>query len=305
MELRQMEYFVALADEQQFTRAASVCGVTQSGLSAAIRALEEEMGASLFVRSTRRVSPTDAGTALLPFAREMLAQSAKARDAVVRATHQLSGVLRIGAEQCLGVVDVPPLLERFHRRHPLIDIHFTQAGSHELAASVRSGDLDVAFVATTEHLGVLQRVELGRRGLVLLAPADDPLATGRRVTWDELNDREFIDFREAWGVRTLNDSLFDARGIRRRVRCTVDDLHTLLDLVDRGLGIAIVPQHVAGKREAARLATIALPADSTPDWTVSAVVAAAADPSSRHLLDLVDADLRVRQAAEEADTSAA
>ena len=104
MDLRQMEYLVALADEQQFTRAAAVCHVSQSGLSAAIRGLEEELGTTLFDRTTRRVVPTDAGLALLPHARTMLAQAAAARDAVVRATHELSGSLRVGAEQCLGML---------------------------------------------------------------------------------------------------------------------------------------------------------------------------------------------------------
>ena len=75
MDLRQMEYLVALADEQQFTRAAAVCSVSQSGLSAAIRSLEDELGTTLFARTTRRVEPTDAGLALLPFARSMLAQA--------------------------------------------------------------------------------------------------------------------------------------------------------------------------------------------------------------------------------------
>ena len=85
MDFRQMQYLVTLADEEQFTRAASVCGVSQSGLSAAIRALEDELGTSLFDRTTRRVEPTPAGLALLPHARTMLAQAAAARDAVVRA----------------------------------------------------------------------------------------------------------------------------------------------------------------------------------------------------------------------------
>ncbi|WP_159809315.1 LysR family transcriptional regulator, partial [Cellulomonas citrea] len=74
MDLRQMEYVVALADEQQFTRAAAICGVSQSGLSAAIRALEDELGTALFARTTRRVEATDAGLALLPHARAVLAE---------------------------------------------------------------------------------------------------------------------------------------------------------------------------------------------------------------------------------------
>ena len=99
MDLRQMEYLVALADEQHFTRAAALCGVSQSGLSAAIRGLEAELGTVLFSRTTRRVEPTDAGLALLPYARELLTQASAGRDAVVRVTRELSGQLRVGAEQ--------------------------------------------------------------------------------------------------------------------------------------------------------------------------------------------------------------
>ncbi|MBB5921658.1 DNA-binding transcriptional LysR family regulator [Actinoalloteichus hoggarensis] len=290
MDLRQMEYLIALADEQHFTRAAAVCGVSQSGLSAGIRNLEDELGTPLFLRTTRRVEPTEAGLALLPFARTMLAQVAAGRDAVVRATRALSGRLRVGAEQCLGVVDVPPLLERFHRRYPLVDIHFTQAGSHDLVMQVRAGELDVAFVATTEHLATVNPVELGRREVVLLAPPEHPLAVRTHVEWAELRDREFIDFRESWGVRSLNEAACSTHGVGRRVRCTVDDIHTLLDLIRRGLGIALVPRHVAAKPEASALATIRLPPSSAPEWIVSAITANQAEPSAARLLELVDAN---------------
>jgi DNA-binding transcriptional LysR family regulator len=226
----------------------------------------------------------------------MLAQSAAGRDAVVRATHQLSGSLRVGAEQCLGFVDVPPLLERFHRRHPLVDIHFTQAGSHELTAQVRGGELDVAFVATTEHVSTVRTTELGRRPLVLLTPPDDPVAGSGRIAWSQLKDREFVDFRPAWGVRSLNDAAFASHGVRRRVRCTVDDVHTLLDLVHRGLGIALVPEHVASKPQAEGLVRVSLPQDSTPQWVVSAIVAPTADPSAGRLLDILALERESRDA---------
>ncbi|WP_114853253.1 LysR family transcriptional regulator [Brachybacterium sp. YJGR34] len=288
MDLRQMEYVVALADEQQFTRAAAVCRVSQSGLSAAIRSLEDELGTPLFTRTTRRVDLTDAGLALLPFARASLAQAAAGRDAVVRATASLSGRLHVGAEQCLGVVDVPPLLERFHRRYPLVDIHFTQAGSHDLVTQIHAGALDVAFVATTEHLSTVHSRELGRRPVVLLAPPGHPLAAGPTVEWAELRDHEFIDFRDSWGVRSLNEAACSARGASRRVRCTVDDIHTLLDLIHRRLGIALVPQHVAEKPQAAGLATIRLPRETTPEWVVSAVTAHDADASASRLLELLE-----------------
>ncbi|GAB3650184.1 LysR family transcriptional regulator [Glycomyces tarimensis] len=289
MDLRQLEYLVALADERHFTRAAELTGISQSGLSAAIRSLEEELGTGLFTRTTRRVEPTEAGFALLPFARSMLEQAASARDAVVKASRAVSGSLRIGAEQCLGLVDVTALLERFHRRHPRVETQFTQCGSHDLLAMLRAGELDVAFVATDKQLSGLPRTVLGREPLVLLLPPDHRLASRASVRLEGLDDEDFIDFGPAWGVRTMNDAAFTAHGVRRRLRCAVNDVHTLIDLVDRGLGIAVVPRHVAAKPEAGRLRALPLPGSASPEWTVSAVSTAwdRADSPAAHLLELL------------------
>lgn len=289
MDFRQMQYLVTLAEEEQFTRAAAVCGVSQSGLSAAIRALEDELGTSLFDRTTRRVEPTAAGLALLPHARTLLAQAAAARDAVVRATRELSGSLRVGAEQCLGIVDVVSLLDRVHRRYPLLDLDFTQAGSHELVRLVRDGRLDLAFVATEDHLGAVTRLELGRRPMVLLAAPDHQLARVGSLSWSDLTDLDFVDFTDSWAIRSLNDAMCLTNGVTRHVRCTVNDVHTLLDLVHRGLGTAIVPQHVGAKPQAAGLVALAMPA-TTPDWIVSTITG---EPSTATalVLDLLDVDL--------------
>lgn len=285
-----MEYLVTLADEQQFTRAAAVCGVSQSGLSAAIRSLEDELGTTLFNRTTRRVEPTEAGLALLPHARTMLAQAGAARDAVLRATHELSGSLRVGAEQCLGFVDVSALLERVRRRYPLVDLDFTQAGSLDLVAGVRDGSIDIAFVAAGDHLTRVRRTELGRRPVVLLAPPQHPLASLDAVDWADLRETDFVDFQDSWAVRSLNDEMCAAHGVTRRVRCTVNDVHTLLDLVQRGLGVALVPQHVAAKPQAAGLAVRPLPA-SAPPWVVSVVTGESSPASASLLLELLDAEL--------------
>lgn len=285
-----MEYLVALADERQFTRAAEVTGVSQSGLSAAIRNLEVELGTKLFTRTTRKVEPTEAGLALLPFARSMLSSATEARDAVVQVSRELAGTLRVGSEQCLGVVDVASLLERFHRRYPRVEIAFTQAGSHELLAGVRDGDLDAAFVATTEHVGVLPRTVLGQEPVVLLCPPEHPLASRPAVDRDEIGGESFIDFHPSWAIRRMNDDAFRARGVHRRVRFTVNEVHTLLDLVDRGLGVALVPRHVAAKPQAVRLVAVPVTPDGAADWVVSVVSGPAdrADSPAPHLVELLD-----------------
>lgn len=293
MDLRQLEYLVAVAEERHFTRAAELSGISQSGLSSAIRSLEEELGTPLFERTTRRVELTEAGIALLPYARDMLARAAGARDAVVKVTREVSGTLCIGAEQCLGFVDIAALLERFHRRHPHVETQFVQTGSEELVAMARAGDLDVAFVARTRHLGSLPHRELGTESLVLLTAPDHPLAgrTGQRaaVAWEDLDGRDFIDFAPSWGVRVVNDDVLAAHGVARRIRCTVTDVHTLLDLVTRDLGVAIVPRHVAAKPQAVSLRMTPLPDEPGLSWTVS-VVSPSWDrlgaPAS-HLLELI------------------
>ncbi len=292
MDLRQMEYFVTLAEEQQFTRAAAITNVSQSGLSAAIRALEDELGTPLFHRTTRRVDPTEAGLALLPHARAMLSQALDGRDAVVRATQKLSGTLRVGSEQCLGVVDVPSLVERFHRRHPQVSVEFTQAGSQHLLAQVRADEIDVAFVATSEHLGALPRLAIARESIVLLCPPGHPLATKARVSWEDLDNERFIDFDESWGVRGINDASCAANNVRRQVRCTVNDIHTMLDLLHRGLGIAMVPAPVARKREAEGLTVVQLPRDGARSWDVSAISGTSRQATSiaSQLLELLDVE---------------
>ncbi|HET9650476.1 MAG TPA: LysR family transcriptional regulator [Microlunatus sp.] len=290
MDFRQMHYLVTLADEEQFTRAAAICGVSQSGLSAAIRALEDEFGTPLFERTTRRIAPTAAGLALLPHARTLLAQAAAARDAVVRATRELSGSLRVGAEQCLGIVDVVSLLDRVHRRYPLVDLDFAQAGSHELVSRVREGTLDLAFVATDAHLGPLTRIEFGRRPMVLVVAPEHPLAKTGAPDWSDLRHLDFVDFQESWAIRSHNDTTCADHGVTRHLRCTVNDVHTLLDLVHRGLGAAIVPQHVAAKPQAAGLVTLPMPA-STPDWIVSAVVGSPSCAATSLVTELLDTEL--------------
>lgn len=283
-----MEYLVAVADERQFTRAAELTGVSQSGLSAAIRNLEVELGTRLFTRTTRRVEPTEAGLALLPFARSMLSSATEARDAVVKVSRELAGTLRVGSEQCLGVVDVATLLERFHRRYPRVEIAFQQAGSHELLAGVRDGELDAAFVATADHVGVLPRTVLGQEPVVFLCPQDHPLASRATVDRADLGGESFIDFHPSWAVRQMNDDAFAARGVRRRVRFTVNDVHTLLDLVDRGLGVALVPRHVAAKPQAVRLVAVPVVPDGAADWVVSLVTTPdRADSPAPHLTELL------------------
>ena len=147
MELRHLQHFVAVAEDQHFTRAAERLMVSQSGLSASIRALERELQTSLFVRTTRRVTLPEAGRALLAEAERILAQVRAAHEAVAAVQGVLRGTLALGTEQCIAGVNVAELLATFRRLHPDVEIRLRQWGSAALAEEVAAGRLDLAFAS--------------------------------------------------------------------------------------------------------------------------------------------------------------
>ncbi|WP_432039792.1 LysR family transcriptional regulator [Streptomyces cucumeris] len=288
MELRQLEYFVAVAEERHFTKAAHRMLVSQSGLSASVRALERELGAPLFVRTTRSVELTGAGRALLVEATRTLAGARAAREAVAEVQGLLRGSLAVGVEQCV-TVDVGALLARFRAQHADVEVRLRQAGSALLMDDVVDGRLDMAFVTLPGPPPEGARLlPLDSEPMVLLCDPGHRLAGASRVKWDELADETFVDFHPDWGARRLTDRAFADCRTPRRVALEVYDVHTLIELVGHGLGIAVVPRPIARKEQAAELC--AVPVDEGPDeawrWQVSVAVPAGDRPSpaARELL---------------------
>lgn len=245
MELRQLEYFVTLARERHFTRAAGRVRVAQSSLSSSIRALERELGSELFTRSTRRVELTEAGRALLPAAEQALAAAEDGRDAVAAVRGLLRGQLTIGLIQSLGMINVPSVLARFHRRYPQVTFKLRHDGVPALAAATAAGELDVAFV--DRPLGEVRLTErpLGTENLVLVVPSSDALAGRARIRLTDLADREFVEYRADSALRARLDATCRRVGLRRRMCCEVDTLPDLVELVAQGMGISLLPQQAA------------------------------------------------------------
>ncbi|WP_445527669.1 LysR substrate-binding domain-containing protein [Streptomyces cyslabdanicus] len=250
MELRHLQHFVAVAEDRHFTRAAERLLVSQSGLSASIRALERELQTSLFVRTTRRVTLTEAGRALLGEAQRILAQVRAAHEAVAAVQGVLRGTLSLGTEQCIAGVHVAGLLAAFRRRHPDVEIRLRQTGSGALAEEVAAGRLDLAFAYRTRaDTDQLRSVSLAGEPMTVLCHPGHRLAAAEAVlTPRDLDGEVFVDFHPDWGPRRTTDAAFAAAGVRRTVALEVNDVHSLLDLVDENLGIAVVPRHFRHKR---------------------------------------------------------
>ncbi len=278
MDLKKLEHFVIVADEQHFTRAAVRLHIVQSGLSASIRALEDELGAPLFLRTTRRVALTPAGRAFLVEARRVLAAAADARQVVAEVQGLRRGRLSIGSIQGLApFVDLPELLSRFHASCPDVEIRLISGASGPLTEGVRAGDLDLAFAqflgSTSPEVTAWM---LACESLVAVCAPEHWLAGRRNVALTDLARETFVDLNRDWGTRQLVDQSFLECRVARHIGFEVNDLPTQLDLVSRGLGIALAPAAVVGQRNRdiprAVVASAEL-AEPEPCWELAVVFA--------------------------------
>jgi DNA-binding transcriptional LysR family regulator len=273
VELRHLEYFVAVAEELSFTRASRRLHVVQSGVSSAIQGLERELGAALFDRDRHRVTLTEAGRALLPEARATLAAARAAVDAVAEAGAGLRGTLTVGTMISTASVDVPALLARFHEQHPgvLVRLRVMPGGSADLAREVADGGLDLALLSLPgEAPAGLAVRPLAHEPLVLICAANHPLAKREAVPLDALAAEAFVDFPAGWGTRALVDRAFAAAGVDRQVAFEVADYRTAAGLVSNGLGVAFIPASVVPWLDG----VTQVPVDPPLEWRIQVATSA-------------------------------
>ncbi|WP_432012306.1 LysR family transcriptional regulator [Streptomyces cucumeris] len=257
MELRQLAYFVAVAEERNFTRAAERLHVAQPGVSAQIRRLERELGEELLDRSGRSVRLTEAGTAALPYARAALAAVEGARLAVDELTGLLRGHVAVGTVTSHSV-DLPGLLAEFHDAHPAVEITLTEATSDELVEGLRTGRLDaaIASVGPTPPAGLEMEV-LTDQPIVAAVSHDHELAVHPVISLDTLRGRALISLPRGTGLRTRLNEACAAAGFTPHIAFEASDPDVLAQLAARGLGAAILPRSFAEAR-ADRLRTIVI-----------------------------------------------
>ncbi|MFF4896078.1 LysR family transcriptional regulator [Streptomyces sp. NPDC001068] len=289
MELRQLEHFVTVAEEANFTRAAARLHVVQSAVSATIKNLERELGTPLLERTTKRVQLTDAGAALLPRALAALDAAREAVDAVAEVRGGLRGTLRLGTMTTVGLIDFPALLGEFHRRHPgvLLQTSATASGSQGLVEALLERRLDLAFVSLPgpPPAGVTL-TDLATSVLDLVVPAGHRLADRRSVPITELAGLDFVDFPVSYGIRTVADQAFAAASVTRRVALEITDLPTGVAYVRNGLGVALLPRPALAEAHGVATLTVsatdlgwpfslAAPSGRTPGAAARALVAMA------------------------------
>jgi DNA-binding transcriptional LysR family regulator len=258
MELRQLEYFVAVAEEANFTRAAERVRISQSGVSAQLRQLERELGAELIDRSTRTATLTAAGEAALRHARATLASAGAVRQAVDEVTGLLRGRLVVGMVIGCTVAPLFDALARFHHAHPGIEISLLEDNSEHLIEGIRAGSIDFALigVAATTPPGMNSLTVVSER-LVALVPHDHPLAGRERVTLAQIAAHPIVCMPEGTGIRSAFDQSCAAQGLQPVIALQASAAEAMVDLAARGLGIAILSESM-GPRFSDRMAVLPL-----------------------------------------------
>jgi DNA-binding transcriptional LysR family regulator len=247
VELRHLRYFVAVAEERHFGRAARRLHIAQPPLSQQIRVLERDLGVSLLHRTSRRVLLTDAGRAFLVEARSTLAQAARATEVASRAAGGDIGHVVIGHMASAELNVFPKLLPVFRKRCPAVELTFHVLGVGDQFEMLRSGEIHVGFVRLPASERTLSVRSLVREPLMIALPARHPLARRRSISLRALRGERLLQFprSHAPGYYDLLVAICRQAGLEPMIVQETRHLHTVLSLIATGHGVSLVPKCVA------------------------------------------------------------
>ncbi len=246
MELRQLRYFVAIAEEGSFSRAAIRLHVSQPPLSTQIRSLEEELGAPLLARTNRGVSLTASGQVFYEEVRAILGRLENARARALQADRGDVGMLSVGFVSIADYGILPPALKSFRSQFPLAEVQLHELTTDAQIRELRAARLDLGFGLAPVEEPDLEFTSILREALVLAAPSDHPAVTGDTVELRSLAKDSFIvpprDI--APGLYDLTISRCRSAGFAPRIVQNARQMQTVIGLVSCGMGLALVPSSV-------------------------------------------------------------
>lgn len=262
LSLRQLRAFVAIARLQSFTRAAETMHISQAGLSSMLRDVETQLGCRLFDRTTRHVAPTDQGRALLPVATRVLIELDGAQASIGRMSDTARRTLVVGATPLVASCVMPEVCGSFARQRPDVTVTVSDLGRGAIVDGVRAGDLDAGFGVFLDVACGVRRVRLLETPLLLvMADASTGEPPPKALKWADLRTLPLLGLPLQNPIQQCVDAQLATIGRANEVRLTFNYLHTVLSMVEAGIGSAILPSFVsaATKRYRVRLVPLARP----------------------------------------------
>ncbi|MCR3866524.1 LysR substrate-binding domain-containing protein [Pseudomonas aeruginosa] len=274
MELRHLRYFIAVAEELHFGRAAERLGISQPPLSQQIQALEEEIGARLFERTNRRVELTDAGRLFLDESRQVLAQVDKAVLLARRAHLGELGELKIGFTSSAPFTStIPSSIHAFRKAYPDVHLDLQEMSSRQVLKALLEESLQVGVIRPLALPDAVHWVELFREPLVAVLRADHPLAAGSEdgLAIAALAEEPFVFFPRSYGTGLYDQVIALTRqaGFSPRIAQEASEAMTIIGLVSAGLGVSILPASYRRTRvDGVVYRTLSDPEATTAVWLV-------------------------------------
>ncbi|MHB1323675.1 MAG: selenium metabolism-associated LysR family transcriptional regulator [Coriobacteriia bacterium] len=259
MNISQLTTFVAVVDHGSFSEAARALGISQPAVTMQIQALEADIDATLLDRGYRRVSLTEAGHVLLPYARHVISELQAARQSIEELAGVVSGRITLVASTTPGQYLLPRILGGFLRVNPEVGVTLRVYDSADVVERVESGEADLGMTGAEVHGARVLYERLGSDELALICPARHPLAARPTVTFAEIAEEPFIVRESGSGTRMAAEAAIRRNGIDPGDLNVVMELGTneaIVSAVEGGMGLGIVSTHVASK--SLQLGTVAL-----------------------------------------------
>jgi DNA-binding transcriptional LysR family regulator len=239
--LRQLRAFLAVADCGSFTAAAQRLHLTQAALSGVVKELEQQLGLTLFDRTTRKVQLSDVGREFYPLAERVRQEADNAILSMTSLKEKRRGVVRIAAPELPSCTFVPEMMAAFGRRHPGIDIRLVDTNAAQVLAKVRTGEVDIGVGIERLSDTEIESTRILSSPMTLVCRRDDPLARKRRIVWKDLRPYRLIYNIHNFRVRALGEHAARAAELLPDDMYEVDRLATAFAMVARDLGITVAP----------------------------------------------------------------
>lgn len=259
MNITQLRSFVAVVDLGSFSAAARDTGLSQPAVTMQIQGLESDLGATLLERRYRKVELTEAGRALLPFARRVISELEKAREEIVRLSDTVGGHLELAVSTTPGQYILPRLLGSFLRAYPEVTVSLRVYDSADVVSRVESGEAHVGMTGARIAGAKVEYEEMGTDLLVMICSIDSPLAGRAGVPLAEIAESPFIVRETGSGTRMVFEQALRDGGVDPSELHVVMELGTseaIVNAVEGGMGVGVVSHWMADK--ALSLATVAL-----------------------------------------------
>lgn len=241
MEFDQLRLFVDLVRLGSFTKVAELNSLTQPAVSLSIQKLEEELGARLLERTTRKVLVTDEGRILLGYAQEILEASEEVKAVLLERHERVMGSLRLATVTSVGVYELPAILKEFICRYPQVNIHIEYKSTDQVTRMVLDGESDLGLVVYGESGPGLTAEQFYEDELVVVCNAEHPFAGRESLRLRDLNGQSFVAFESDMATRKAIDAVMRLHDVRVHTRMQCDNIDILKKMVEVGLGIAMAP----------------------------------------------------------------